>query len=249
MKKWLAVLAVITCLFSLTACGSQNSRIAGEPIDAATESQWIASGEQLVDYMKSVAGTEQEQVLAEDEVFGPALQSWNGSIEDIGEVIGYQNEYAVTSAKNEVSINIGIDGSDHDADVVIVAGITDYGVETKSVTTNVQYSFGELMEQAALNTLLGMGTTFVVLILLAVIIALFQYIPKLQAAFSKKKETPVKEVKAAPAPAAAPAAVEEPAVDDGALIAVIAAAIAASEGRQTTDGFVVRSIRKARKKI
>ncbi len=248
MKKWLAILAVIACLFSLTACGSKTGRIAGEPIDAATEAQWIASGEQLVDYLKSAVGTEQEQMLAEDEVFGPALQSWNGSVGDIGEIIGYQNEYAVTSAKNEVSINIGIDGSDHDADVVIVAGMTDYGVETKSVTTNVQYSFGELMKQAALNTLLGMGTTFVVLILLAVIIALFQYIPKLQSVFGKKEETPVREVKAAPAPAA-PAAVEEPVGDDTALIAVIAAAIAASEGRQTADGFVVRSIRKARKKI
>ena len=53
-------------------------------------------------------------------------------------------------------------------------------------------------------------------------------------------------VAAAPAPVAAPVA--EPAVedvtDDGELIAVIAAAIAASEGKTSTDGFVVRSIRK-----
>ena len=52
--------------------------------------------------------------------------------------------------------------------------------------------------------------------------------------------------KAAPAPAApvaAPAPVEET-VDDGELIAVIAAAIAAAEGT-TTDGFVVRSIKKS----
>ena len=51
---------------------------------------------------------------------------------------------------------------------------------------------------------------------------------------------------AAPAPVAAPVA--EPAVedvtDDGELVAVIAAAIAASEGKTSTDGFVVRSIRK-----
>ena len=36
--------------------------------------------------------------------------------------------------------------------------------------------------------------------------------------------------------------------DDTELVAVIAAAIAAFEGKQSTDGFVVRSIRKARRK-
>ena len=46
----------------------------------------------------------------------------------------------------------------------------------------------------------------------------------------------------APAPVAAPAEVQE-AADDTELIAVIAAAIAAAEGT-TTDGFVIRSIRK-----
>ena len=55
---------------------------------------------------------------------------------------------------------------------------------------------------------------------------------------------------AAPAPVAAPVA--EPAVedvtDDGELIAVIAAAIAASEGKTSTNGFVVRSIRKVNRR-
>ena len=50
----------------------------------------------------------------------------------------------------------------------------------------------------------------------------------------------------APAPVAAPAEVQE-AADDTELIAVIAAAIAAAEGT-TTDGFVVRSIRKINRK-
>ena len=52
--------------------------------------------------------------------------------------------------------------------------------------------------------------------------------------------------KAAPAPVAAPAAVAEDLTDDLELVAVISAAIAASEGAVTTDGFVVRSIRRAR---
>ena len=54
----------------------------------------------------------------------------------------------------------------------------------------------------------------------------------------------------APAPVAAAPVVEEAVeeADDYALVAVIAAAIAAYEGKTTTDGFVVRSIKKSRRR-
>ena len=246
MKKILLLLGLVTCLFSFTACGSSVDAIEGTPLAEEEEAGWISSAEQLVSYMVQIEQSGQTQELEDDPVFGPALQSFESSLPDIGEVQGYMDEYALMTDKDEITVNVGIDGSDHDADVVIIAELTDYNVETKSVTTNVRYSFGELMGQAALNTLLGMGTTFVVLILLALIIALFQYIPKIQAMFEKKPAAPA----AAPA-APAQAAQEAPAqvVDDTELIAVIAAAIAASEGMTSTDGFVVRSVRKARKKF
>ena len=89
--------------------------------------------------------------------------------------------------------------------------------------------------------MLGMGTVFVVLIFIAFIISLFKYIPAIEAKFKKKpaqSEAKKAEEKAVPA-----APVVEDAVDDAELVAVIAAAIAAAEGT-TTDGFVVRSIKR-----
>ena len=137
-----------------------------------------------------------------------------------------------------------MDGSNHDADVVITVGVKT-GTPS-NVATNVRYTLGELMEQAGLNTILGMGTTFVILILLSLIISAFALIGKSQA--NKKKKAAA--IQAAEAPAAAPAAeVAEEVTDDNELIAVIAAAVAASEGQTTTDGFVVRSIRKARSRF
>ena len=83
-----------------------------------------------------------------------------------------------------------------------------------------------------------MGTVFVVLIFISFIIYLLGFIPKLQKKLSgkgkaaeEKKETPVQ---AAPAPAVS--APQAAGTDDGELAAVIAAAIAASEGT-STDGF------------
>ena len=110
---------------------------------------------------------------------------------------------------------------------------------------------GEMMEKAALNTLLGMGTVFCVLILIMAIISAFGIIPKIQKKAADKKAAKAKSTEApATTPVAAPvvAAVEENLTDDLELVAVIAAAIAASEGAASTDGFVVRSIRRARKR-
>ncbi len=100
---------------------------------------------------------------------------------------------------------------------------------------------GEAMARAGLNTLIGMGTVFVVLILISMIINGFAVIPKLQKAFSKKADEgqSVKE-NAAPTVQAEEPAVDE--TDDLELVAVITAAVAASEGAASTDGFVVRSI-------
>lgn len=102
-------------------------------------------------------------------------------------------------------------------------------------------SFGALMATAGVNTLLGMGTVFVMLFLMSGLIGLMKYIPQL---FEPKRK-PVETVPVpVPAPVAAPAAVEEDLSNDEELVAVISAAIAAYEGENNVDGFVVRSIRR-----
>ena len=91
--------------------------------------------------------------------------------------------------------------------------------------------------------LVGIATVFVGLIIL---IGLIKVLEKFMGGVSKKQT-------AAPAPAPAPAPVApvveaEPEVDDGELIAVIAAAVAAAMEAagesEEAKGFVVRSIRR-----
>ena len=117
---------------------------------------------------------------------------------------------------------------------------------------NVQYSIGENLKKAALNTLLGMGTVFCILILISLIISLFGFFPKIEAAKKAKAEAKAKAnapaVKAEiPAPAAVVPEVEELS-DDLELVAVIAAAIAAYEGSEDASGYIVRSIKKSKKR-
>ena len=169
-----------------------------------------------------------------------ALASYEAAIVDMGD---YQSMTSCTFTEDEdgIIINAVIQGSLRPGTVEL---IFDDEINFTSGTINVTYSFGETMTKAALNTLMGMGTVFAVLILIAVLIYCFTFIPKIQAAFAKKD----KKVEAA-ADNAVAQIVENEAVqeeDDLELIAVIAAAIAASEGAASADGYFVRSIRRIR---
>ena len=91
--------------------------------------------------------------------------------------------------------------------------------------------------EAVMNTLIGMGTVFVVLILISIIIFLL-----------KKKAEPEAAKQEKPA-AKAVAKQEVPVSDNTQIIAVITAAIAAQMEAETgvcvpADGLVIRSIKK-----
>lgn len=105
------------------------------------------------------------------------------------------------------------------------------------------------MPEALVNTILGMGTVFVVLVLISFVIYLLKFIPDLLNRSEKKKaEQPV----VTPVPKVPPAPKTKPVVenktDDTQLVAVITAAVAAameSEGTPVpADGLVIRSIKK-----
>jgi sodium pump decarboxylase gamma subunit len=100
------------------------------------------------------------------------------------------------------------------------------------------------MTKAVMNTIIGMGTVFIVLIFISFIIGLFKYISVFENKSKAKNEasTDAQGVNNAIAQIVSNEEQEEE-VDDLELIAVITAAIAASENT-STDGLVVRSIRK-----
>lgn len=238
MKKILLVLGMITCILGLTACGSEEVKT---PEQIALEESASSAADQIVNAVNMAvqSGLEGQYV---DEVSVAAINSWKSAQEDIGSFQGIL-DHEIDVDDDTIVVNVLIDGTLHDAKVEVIFEDT---IPT-SITTNVIYSFGELMEKAALNTVIGMGTVFVVLILICFIISAFVLIPKVQAIFSKKEKQTEEVRKEAVADTAAQVveAAEEDVSDDLELVAVIAAAIAASEGAASTDGFVVRSIRRA----
>lgn len=230
MKKWLLILGMITCMAGFTACGQKEQ---GTPLMTAAEAETMGRAA-VATLHQFVTQNAQDQAATQLDV--DAIASWEAALEDMGsyeEVIGVTSEF---DDKDGI-IEVEVEGSVRNAVVELVFN----NGTLISVTTNVQYSMVEIIQKAALNTLIGMGTVFCVLILISLIIGCFGIIPKIQAMFEKK---PAEETKSAVDNTIAQIIEKEEQSDDLELVAVIAAAIAASEGAATTDGFVVRSIRR-----
>ena len=170
-----------------------------------------------------------------------SMQSWNSAKGELGDLsLADINEEAVEYETTDEGYTVVVPVAFEKLNAEFVYMFSEEG--PLSLTVDVKYPMSLTLQRAGLNTLMGIGTVFVMLVFLSFVISLFRFVPALTQ--GKKKEE-----KAAPAPAPAPAAVPavEEETDDTELIAVIAAAIAASEGT-SPDGFVVRSIRKVNRR-
>lgn len=235
MKKSLAILGMLACMFGLVACGSETT---GVENPLCTPEEAASIGVQTVDNIDFIVRSDMIEQYAGEEVSYNGLISWKNALEDMGEFTEVKDVQSDIGS-DQVVIDVTAGGTLRDAIVEII--VNKEGSAT-SITTTVQYSVGEMMSKAGLNTLIGMGTVFAVLILICLIISCFKLIPKVQDMFSGKNKKAEKSV--------AEKAVDNTIAqiirkeDDSELIAVIAAAIAASEGAASTDGYVVRSIRR-----
>ena len=242
LKKASTTCAAFACAASLMFSGTALVWADGE-MDDNVKTQVESYVEAVTDEIIGLSDAEIEQYLEEDNEFGVnAMTAWSGVKKELGDLkeIGDTVEVEYDDKDKEYTATVEVEFEKEDADFVYVI---DKKMNPTSLTVDVKYSFATTMKNAALNTLMGLGTVFVILVFLIFLISLFKFVPGSGAQQVKKKEeTP------APAPVPVPVAVPvQEEADDSELIAVIAAAIAASEGT-TTDGFVVRSIRKINRK-
>lgn len=235
MKRLLLVFGLIIGMLGIAGCGKTTEAAQEQNAAGITEEGAVDYAAQVLDAINSIVVNNLQEQYESDTVIKAALDSWSSALTEMGDfqsITGYQVEIGA----EEVSITASIEGTERKASAVI---LLDGEGTLQSITTNVEYTFAEKMEKAALNTVLGMGTVFAVLILIILIISCFSLIARVESK-PKKEETPAPAA-TAPIPAAE---AEEDLADDCELVAVIAAAIAASEGAASTDGFVVRSIKR-----
>ncbi len=260
MKKKLALLlGMLMLAISLTACGKDpktvdyNGRTYDELADEMESFSYSLENDYMNLAMNCEPGMVPSDILTEDFIdqmvekgipayYMSALVRFSEIAETYGAYQGYSDFEITKAGKTTTSDIIMLFKNDKGESKEITFEIVyeSWNMEITGTTIEPVKTLGEKMANAGMNTLISMSIVFIVLILISLIIYAFNIFPYLE---KKKKEKamnnqPAVET-AAPAFEAAP--VTENLTDDLELVAVIAAAIAASENCSTSD-FVVRSI-------
>lgn len=186
-------------------------------------------------------------VYVDGSAFMSGVTSFNSAFDSIGELVSV-GEVKSELKKEGIVVTVDVVGSKANAQAEFIYS-NDIFLTMEAAALNLESTMGDAMTKAALNTLMGMGTVFVVLILISILISAMGIIPKLQEKAKKNKtvETPSVVKTESVDNTIAQIIEKEELSDDLELVAVISAAIAAYEGSASTDGFVVRSVRRIRR--
>lgn len=257
MKKILSILCLITVILTAAAfvgidsfaaaTATQEPEYSGYPA-----SQFIMASESLCNELINLADEDIQTVIASgDPILSAGVQQWADLKDTLGEY-KVMNSGVVTEADGIVTTEVGVEYANGTIYVSVAYDTTGTQPTLSSLKVSTQSmasdgsggSLGETMKRAGLNTVMGIGTVFVILILISGLISCFGFINKWET--NNKNKNAEQSAAAQPVkvqPAAEALAVEEEAADDLEVVAAITAAIAASMNT-STDGFVVRSIKK-----
>ncbi len=234
MKKKLTLLiAVCLLVFGLAACGEDPRTV---DYNGYTYDELQEACQSTVRTLESLSPAELQSYLESGSESTAALVlSWVDNRTDLGNFVGF-GDFQVEKAGKTLTATQTVNYERRPLTLTYVFNYNN--MEVTDINVDQVYTTGEKMGKAGLNTLMCIVIVFAVLIVISLVIAAFNLIPKIQAALSKKEEekpesdTFVEQIEQ-----------RETQQDSGELIAVIAAAIAASTGT-STDDFVVRSIRR-----
>lgn len=249
MKKKLALLlSVLSVVMMLGACGAVDPTTVdynGVTYDQLYEES-LSLGTALANASKEDVENEklylQQNSGEEYAILIDLCDKWLAAMEVSGNFVDVaENGFTVTKSGKTLTTDLMLIFEDRN--VVFQLVYNYHNMELTGVTINPEYSLGEKMVKAGMNTLISVSIVFAVLIVISLLISCFNIFPYLEAK-KKEKEAALRAANKPETPVVAQVeTTEEQLVDDTELVAVIAAAIAAYEGT-STDGFVVRSIRR-----
>lgn len=240
LKSLLAMICVLALTLTMSVCAFAADEVTDDEV-----ANYKSAAETLISQIAGFSDEEIETYLAQNDAFTTAtMESWKGVKDELGAYSSIVSQ-DVEKDGDVVTISTVAQFEKAKADVVLML---DLGQQMyTSMTYSVQYSLAANMQRAGMNTLMGIGIVFLMLVFLSFVIGLFKYIEKFQNVGKKKAAEEAPKAEEAPAPAIARSeAADEDFADDLELVAVISAAIAAYENT-SGDSFVVRSIKKSNK--
>lgn len=233
-KKISLILSMCLVMLSLTACGEDPKKV---DYNGYTYDELETQLETMADTLNAISkGETKKDIDLEEELFSNAETRWKEACDGIGE---YQELGEFTITKSGKTLTCELEVIFEERPVILTYVFNYFDMELEDITVDQVQTLGEKMTNAALNTVMGMGVVFSVLILISLIIYSFKIFSYLEQKRKAKNADAASQTGTAgqeSIPAEAPQ-------DDLELVAVIAAAVAASTGT-STDDFVVRSIKR-----
>lgn len=268
LKRFLLLFGILVCVFSLTAC---TETISSDKAKETTKEKEVAGytenfrlwADDMLHFLNA-ATDDQVKAYAEasktlDEVSGrqyavnpdgmgvPTVEfynSWIKTREDLGRLKSVDEIRVTVSDETDTLCTIVVDATYENRKCVFEL-VLDEDRNLASGAVNPDYTTGEKMSKAVMNTLIGMGTVFIVLIFISFIISLLKHVNKIGGAGKQNAQQDRAVNPGIDNAIAQIVSKEESETNDLELIAVITAAIAAVEGT-STDGLVVRSIKRVK---
>jgi len=234
-KKILLMLSMCLLILGLTACGQTDPKTVDYNGKSYDELKSIVQNTvaTLLDMSDEQAKTYEN---SDNELTVNIVTRWeDATSSDVGSYVGL-SDFTITKSGKTLTCEQLIKFEKREISLAYVYNYNTMQVE--DVTIDKIYTTGEKMSKAGMNTLMGMGTVFIVLILISLFITGFKIFPYLEKKKAEKnmqidqKDEVVQQIEK-----------REQQQDDLELAAVIAAAVAASTGT-STDDFVVRSIKR-----
>ena len=196
MKTFKKITSVCMALLVMAALiiGSTSMVFAADKVDDSVKNTLVNTAEGLTDTIIGLADADIENYLnSGDDFTTSAMQSWQSSKDELGSKKDKNGETSVTLKDDQYTVTVPVKFEKADANFVYVFDSTGTPV---SLSVDVQYGMGKTLQRAGLNTLMGIGTVFVMLILLSLLISLFRFIPNPEAKKAAEAKA-AKEVKEA----------------------------------------------------
>lgn len=237
-KKIFLIAAMCIMILGMAACSKTDPTTVDYNGHSYEELQSTCQGTvQTLDYLSNAQEEKDYYLQSGDETVVNLINRWDEAVAEYGSFVDF-GDFEITKSGKTLTAAQTVHMQERD--IILTYVYTYYSMEMEDITIDGVFSVGEKMSTAVLNTFMGMGIVFLVLIIICLLISCFNIFPYLEkkkaAKTASAKEDVVLQIEASEEKQA-------DVTDDVELIAVIAAAIAAAEGT-STDGFVVRSIRR-----
>ena len=188
-KKASSVLTAVVCAASITFSGASLVLADGE-IDDQTKTTIETTAEGLTETIIPLTDKQIEAYMESGDDFTEnAMTAWNGAKEELGDM-KETGSVEIEYSNDEYTATVPVTFEKENAEFIYVF---DKNLTPTSLSVDVKYSFATTMKNAALNTVMGLGTVFVILIMLIFLISLFQFIPGSGAQEAKAKKKTAEE--------------------------------------------------------